>query len=131
MPLQRLFTDTDMHNPTIKEEMEDFYRYLQMILHEDQLTIPSKDYDLVLDIMPVGDGTVQWSYYYACHETRCLFWLERYDGSYMISELHGVDCPAHVSASSPSSCAMRYRSTNLVRRAPFGGFILVHKQFSV
>jgi len=93
---RRLFTDTDMHDPTLKEEMEDFYRYLQKILCDDQLTIPSEDYDLVLDIMPAEEETVQWSYYYACHETRCLFWLEEYDGSHMTSELHGVDCPAHV-----------------------------------
>jgi hypothetical protein len=95
-----------MHDPTLKEEMEDFYRYLQKILCDDQLTIPSEDYDLVLDIMPAEEETVQWSYYYACHETRCLFWLEKYDGSHMTSELHGVDCPAHVSASKPPSCAI-------------------------
>ncbi|KAI9508578.1 hypothetical protein F5148DRAFT_1283882 [Russula earlei] len=93
---RRIFTDTDMHNPTLKEEMEDFYSYLQKILRADQLTIPSGNYDLVLDIMPTTHETVQWSYYYACHETRCLFWLEKYDGKYMISELDGVESPAHI-----------------------------------
>ena len=87
-----------MHDPTLKEEMEVLYRYLQKILRDDELLIPS-DYDLVLDIMPTKDKRIQWSYYYACHKTRCLFWLEEYDGNYMISELHGVDCLAHVSTS--------------------------------
>jgi hypothetical protein len=95
-----------MHNPELMEEMEDFYRTLRKILRDDRLTIPSKDYDLVLDIMSVEDE-VQWSYYYACHETRCLFWLEPYDGSHMTSELSGVHCPALVSASQlPVSCAV-------------------------
>ena len=93
-----------MHDPTLKEEMEVLYRYLQKILRDDELLIPS-DYDLVLDIMPTKDKRIQWSYYYACHKTRCLFWLEKYDGSYMISELPRVDCLAHVSTSQSPSCA--------------------------
>ena len=87
-----------MHDPTLREEMEVFYRTLRKILRDDQLTIQSKNYDLVLDITPDKDN-IMWSYYYACHETRCLFWLDPYDGSEMISEIYGVECPAHVSAS--------------------------------
>ncbi|KAI9458586.1 hypothetical protein BJY52DRAFT_1268444, partial [Lactarius psammicola] len=52
-----------------------------------------------LDIMPVDDEQTHWSYYFACHETRCLFWLDPYDATHMISELFGVKSPAHVSAS--------------------------------
>ncbi len=74
--LKRLFTDTDMHDLVLREEMEVFYHYLQKILDHDGLAIPSKNYDLALDIMPSEDGRIQWSYYYACHETRCLFWLD-------------------------------------------------------
>jgi len=92
-----MFTDTDMYDPELYEEMEHFYRYLQKTLRVDQLTIPSGECDLVLDIMPTKDGRIQWSYYYACHKTRCLFWLEVYDAHYMISELDGVESPAHVS----------------------------------
>jgi len=97
-PLKRLFTDTDMHNPTFREEMEGFYCYLRQIVYVDGLTIPSRNFDLVLDIMPDGDR-IQWSYYYACHDTRCLFWLEKYDTTYITSELDGVESPAHLSAS--------------------------------
>jgi hypothetical protein len=101
-PLKRLFTDTDMHNETMRDEIENFYNYLQQFILYDELIIPSKNYDLVLDIM-VRDGGILWSYYYACHDARCLFWLETYDASYMISELFGVKSPAHVSALQ-SSC---------------------------
>ncbi|KAI0296406.1 hypothetical protein BC826DRAFT_233003 [Russula brevipes] len=95
-PDRKLFTDTDMLDPMLRDEMEDFYDYLQNVIRVDDLFIPSNHYDLVLDIMPTGDGQIQWSYYYACHEKRCLFWLETYDASYMISELFGVKSPAHV-----------------------------------
>ncbi|KAI9438581.1 hypothetical protein H4582DRAFT_182781 [Lactarius indigo] len=93
---RRLFTDTDMHNFELKEEMEEFYDYLQRIIRHEGLTIPSNNYDLVLDIMPTEDGRMQWSYYYACHETRCLFWLDAYDANHMISEVFCVTSPAHV-----------------------------------
>jgi hypothetical protein len=86
-----------MHNPILREEMEDFYHCLQKILRHDEVDIPSTNYDLTLDIMPSEDGRIQWSYYYACHETRCLFWLDTYDANQMISELFGVRSPALIS----------------------------------
>ncbi len=100
-PSQRLFTDTDMYNAVLREEMEDFYSCLKKIIRDEKLTILSenKKYDLVLDIMPTEDEKMLWSYYYACHKTRCLFWLDEYDASYMISEIRGVESPAHISAS--------------------------------
>jgi hypothetical protein len=102
---RRLFTDTDMHNQIMRDEIEDFYNYLQRVIHIKQLSIPSKNYDLVLDIMVTGNDEhekrISWSYYYACHKARCLFWLETYDASYMTSELFGVKSPAHSIAWSP------------------------------
>ena len=98
MRRKRLFTDTDMHNSSFREEIEGFYCYLQNVLRAEQLTIPSNNYDLVLDIMPIGCTWKQWSYYYACHETRCLFWLDTYDATDMISEAYGAKSPAHISA---------------------------------
>ncbi|KAF8260136.1 hypothetical protein EI94DRAFT_1812108 [Lactarius quietus] len=71
-----------------------------MIVRRDGLAIPSKSYDLVLDITQSEDGQKLWSYYYACHETRCLFWLDPYDKPHMISEvkseLFGVKSALHV-----------------------------------
>ncbi|KAH9031459.1 hypothetical protein EDB84DRAFT_1562260 [Lactarius hengduanensis] len=93
---RRLFTDTDMHDRKLREEMEGFYHYLQRILDHEEVAIPSRNYDLTLDIMPSEDGQKNWSYYFACHETRCLFWLDPYDANYMISELFGVKSLAHV-----------------------------------
>jgi hypothetical protein len=126
-PLKRLFTDTDMHNKTMRDEIEDFYNYLQRIIDNDQLSIPSKNCDLVLDITVTVDGRILWSYYYACHEARCLFWLEMYDASYMISEVFGVKSPAHISALHFSRLEFKFSadSTNVMRRTSFGSPLLV------
>jgi hypothetical protein len=97
-PLQRLFTDTDMYSADLREEMEDFYLYLEKTIRDEKLIMPSKkNYDLVLDIMPTENQTVMWSYYFVCHKTRCLFWLDTYDATSTI--VYGVESPAHISAS--------------------------------
>ena len=94
--LKRLFTDTDMHDPEFRGAIEIAYRYLQNCLPAGGT--PSKNYDLVLDMLKEG-GQIQWFYYYACHKTRCLFWLETYDAEDMISEVYWVASAAHISAS--------------------------------
>ncbi|KAI9438687.1 hypothetical protein H4582DRAFT_190615 [Lactarius indigo] len=87
-----LFTDTDMHAPELRREIEACVLYLQDLPTEKSRP---KNYDLVLD-KHEGDGQIQWFYYYAHHETRCLFWLESYAAKDMLSEVYGVESPAHV-----------------------------------
>ena len=122
---KRLFTDTDMHCRKLRNEIENFYHYLQRILEHDGVPISSRHYDLTLDIMPAENGQIQWSYYYACHDTRCLFWLDPYNATHMISELFGVNSPAHISASHIFYFSFASVSINLIRRAPIGGSLLV------
>ena len=94
-----------MHDLRLREEMEDFCSYLMEIVRVDRLTMPSKNYDLVLDVSMYEDK-LQWSYYYACHDTRCLFWLDAYDTTYITSEV-GVESLAHLSASQARTiCAL-------------------------
>ncbi|KAI0253176.1 hypothetical protein BJV78DRAFT_1153290 [Lactifluus subvellereus] len=93
---RRLFTDTDMRDTTLMGEIEVFYLHLKASFQARQLTIPQDDYDLVLDITRTEDGKFQWSYYCACHTERCLFWLEKHNASDMISDVPGVQSPAHI-----------------------------------
>jgi hypothetical protein len=118
-----------MHDPTMREEIEDFYNCLQQLIQNNKLAIPSNSYDLVLDIMPTDNKQISWSYYYACHDKRCLFWLETYDAANMISELFGVKSPAHVSASHLSQLHISIIFTNVNCRAPFGRTLLVSLHF--
>ncbi|KAF8260931.1 hypothetical protein EI94DRAFT_1747251 [Lactarius quietus] len=94
---RRLFTDTNMLDPILREEMEAFYQYIQRIMRYEDIVIASKNYDLVLDVsLSDEDGQIMWSYYFACHEARCLFWFDTYDATYMISERLGARSPAHI-----------------------------------
>ncbi len=125
MSLKGLFTDTDMHHPPNRREIELFYSHLQEIQHVEGLELPSTDYDLVLEITRNG-REVEWSYYYAFHETRCLFWLKKFDASEMVSEVNGVESPAHFSTPK-TSASLPGVSTDLVRRTSSGKFLLVHE----
>jgi len=94
--------------------MEIFYSYLKKIERVELLIIPSKNYDMVLDITRNEDNKTQWSYYYACHDSRCLFWLDQYDATFITSELDGVGSPAHLSTSQEFTiCAL----FSLIQRA--------------
>ncbi|KAF8260932.1 hypothetical protein EI94DRAFT_1747257 [Lactarius quietus] len=94
---RRLFTDTNMLDPILREEMEAFYQYIQRIMRYEDIVIASKNYDLTLDVsLSDEDGQIMWSYYFACHEARCLFWFDTYDATYMISERLGARSPAHI-----------------------------------
>ncbi|KAH8987914.1 hypothetical protein EDB92DRAFT_1104548 [Lactarius akahatsu] len=55
---RRLFTDTDMFDPLLREEMEVFYQYIQKILPRDGIAIRLQSCDLVLDIFPTEDEVV-------------------------------------------------------------------------
>jgi hypothetical protein len=107
----------------MRDEIEDFYNCLQRVIHIDQLSIPSNDYDLVLDVMVTDDKRISWSYYYACHEARCLFWLETFD--MIFTRTLGIKSPAHISALHLSHLKFSAFSTNVMYRASFGGTLLV------
>ncbi|KAI9458569.1 hypothetical protein BJY52DRAFT_1169896 [Lactarius psammicola] len=92
-PARRLFTDTNMHDRVLRTELEDSYLYLQSNLPAEG-SLP-KNYDLVLDKHEEG-GQMRWFYYYAYHETRCLFWLETYDAKEVLSEVYWIGSRAHV-----------------------------------
>ena len=109
----------------MREEVEYFYDFLQRLLEDENLSIPSRNYDLVLDIMVTDDGEISWSYYYACHEAQCLFWLQTYDASYLISDVFGVKSPAHFSALHISRPEFPPFPLNVGCRAPFGVPLLV------
>lgn len=62
--------------------------------HDTKVT---NDADLVLELLPGQDGQMACGYYFAEHQTRCLFWLEQFDISCLIAEVKGATSPAHIS----------------------------------
>ncbi|KAI0064322.1 hypothetical protein BV25DRAFT_1990069 [Artomyces pyxidatus] len=94
----RTYTDVDMFDEALREDVEEFVKYLDDLAEATcQNYLPSNDCERVVWVEP-GDQEceVNWFYYYVDHETRNLFWLERYCANDLIAEVEGVRSPAHI-----------------------------------
>lgn len=94
---KRIFTDAYMYDYDIRQEIELFAKYLDDYLQAAELSLPSDECDLVLEIVPAEDGEgTAWCYYYVDHRSRTLFWLTPFDTDYLLAEVRGVTSPAHI-----------------------------------
>ena len=86
-----------MYDPTLSKEIQAFAIYLE---RTRTIPLPTKNYDLVLDIINMEKDEIVWAYYYVDHDTKTLFWQDPYDcGDSLLSEVSGVKEASHVSAS--------------------------------
>ena len=91
-----MFTDVFMYDPTLSTEIQAFAIYLE---RTRTTPLPTRNYDLVLDVINLRKDEVIWAYYYVDHDTRTLFWQDSYDcGESLLSEVRGVKEASHVSA---------------------------------
>jgi hypothetical protein len=91
-----------MYDPTLRGKVEIFVDALRRknLLLENKgsrfnLPMPA-NYDLVIDIVETKDKTII-RYYYVDHDTKTLFWLDRYNMKETLSEIPGVREPGHIS----------------------------------
>jgi hypothetical protein len=58
----------------------------------------SLDVDIVLELAPQEDGTIDTYYYLADHAKRCIFFLDEFDATYLPiwQEVKGVTSLSHV-----------------------------------
>jgi len=111
--LQRIYTEEYLYNPTFLSDVEHFVAYLEQLLRATNTPMPSDNCELVLQIdKQQGEGEqagdVTWSYYYADHSTRSVFWLEDVDigpdeANWLSEVLAGDMNPAHFGGHLPLS----------------------------
>ncbi|KAK0195992.1 hypothetical protein F5146DRAFT_313295 [Armillaria mellea] len=95
---KRTFTGVDLCNlgklQLVMEYLTDIYRFIR----ENHIIIPANA-DLVFELVRDPDSGEQCcAYYFANHDTRSVFWLDDFEGSYLITwdEVKGVTEPSHV-----------------------------------
>jgi hypothetical protein len=82
-----------MYDSTLSTEIQAFAIYLRTS------PLPINNYDLVLDVIIMGEDEIVWAYYYVDHDSKTLFWQDSYDcGDRILRELRGVKEASHVSA---------------------------------
>ena len=96
--MKKIFTDVYMYDPTLSAEIRAFAIYLKRT-RTPAMSLPTQNYDLVLDVIIMGNNEIVWAYYYVDHDSKTLFWQDSYDcGDSLLSEVRGVKEASHVSA---------------------------------
>ncbi|KAH9020462.1 hypothetical protein EDB85DRAFT_521995 [Lactarius pseudohatsudake] len=91
---RRIFTDVYMYDVDLSAEIHAFAALLDK---ERKESLPTDNYDLVLDIIKVTDDETVWAYYYVDHVSKTLFWQDFYEcEESLLREVRGVREPGHV-----------------------------------
>ncbi len=89
-----------MYDPGLREEVQRSADLLERQIAELEdrgRPFPTRDYDLVLDIVETKDKKTCRQYYFVDHNTKTLFWLELYDMGPLLGDIPGVQEPGHIS----------------------------------
>ena len=88
-----------MYDPKLREEVDMFVDVLwkksSELENSDILPMPT-NYDLVIDIVETEGKTII-RYYYVDHDTRTVFWLDKYNMKDLLPGILGVTEPGHIS----------------------------------
>lgn len=58
--LQHIYTDVYMYDDTLRKEVETFANYLDQFLLSSQMTLPSNQCELVLELRSADNGKTEW-----------------------------------------------------------------------
>ena len=97
-PVKKIFTDVYMYDSALSKEIQAFAIYLERT-RTPATPLPTQNYDLVLDVINMGNDEIVWAYYYVDHDSKMLFWQNSYDcRDSLLNEVPGVTEASHVSA---------------------------------
>ena len=110
-----------MCDPDLRQRIEEALEEVER-LKENSPPLP-EEWELALELGTDGEtGEPICSYYFACHSTRCLFWLHYFDIDSVIADLCGVTEKTHIRK---SATAPMVHKTNCVDRNCTASSVLV------
>ena len=85
-----------MRDPVLLQRIEEALAEINK-LRERSPPLPADDWELALELGKDSEtGKPICSYYFACHSTRCLFWLHQFDLLDVLFDLRGVTEWTHI-----------------------------------
>ena len=101
MRLKPIYTDTDMCDSVLKQEIERSVEGIHKLMGNFP-PLPG-DWELALELGKDSEtGENICSYYFICHTTRCLFWLHEFDLENVLENVGGVTEKTHIRESTPA-----------------------------
>ena len=85
-----------MRDPILRQRIEEALAEINE-LRESSPPLPANDWELALELgndFKTGEPICR--YYFACHSTRCLFWLHTFDLLDVLFDLRGVTEWTHI-----------------------------------
>lgn len=95
MLFQRIYTDANIMDQDTHILIEEFATKLLAAAEESGHTIPEGS-DLVLELESDHEGGCHWTYYFACHTARTLFWVHEYDIAEVLVDVLGEVSLCHL-----------------------------------
>ena len=85
-----------MRDPVLRQRIEEALAEIYE-LRESSPPLPAGDWELALELGEDSEtGKLFCWYYFACHSTRCLFWLHQFDLLDVLFDLRGVTELTHI-----------------------------------
>ena len=122
-----IYTDTNMCDPALRQEIEQSVQEIRKL--RDNSPFLPEDWELALELgEDYETGELVCSYYFACHSTRCLFWLHELDLENVLEDLCGVTEKTHIRE---SALATSIHRTEPITRPGITGSVLVNSRYTV
>ena len=84
-----------MCDPVLRKRIKDALEGIDNLTRDSPL--PVGDWELALELgVDKGTGEHICSYYFVCHATRCMFWLQEFDPESALLGLRGVTEWPHI-----------------------------------
>jgi hypothetical protein len=97
---QRTFTGMNICDKEIYGDIEYYMQYLldelRRVIEDRNIELDLQQIDLVLQPKVYEGDSVVCCYYFANHRDRCLFWLDDFDASKILTECVGVESLSHI-----------------------------------
>ena len=108
-----IYTDTYMCDPDLRQEIEQCIEDIKMLRDGIYPPLPH-DWELVLELGK-DEKTDEpiCSYYFVCHSTRCLFWLQEFDPKSALNGPPGVTDDTHIRE--PATVPDTHRTKRMIR----------------
>ena len=85
-----------MRDPALRQRIEEALAKINE-LRGSSPPLPTNDWELALELgKDSKTGELFCWYYFACHSTRCLFWLHQFDLLDVLFDLRGVTELTHI-----------------------------------
>jgi hypothetical protein len=95
--IQKIYTSANLHQASLFQWVQHFTLQIDAVKKTLGDAIPPDiEYMVHIELEGFSLSEYECYYYMIDHVNRCIFWMNEFDATYMLSELDGVTSPMHI-----------------------------------